>query len=128
MSDALDKFGELVVTQLRDRALEFFDMLAAGKWKAPRLLTLQDELAGLSDEQRRIVRRCVVDAVDVGMHDFLFALVTAHDFDEGIEVLVDGENVVELSDQLNGEQFGENGWIARFGKYSQSGELVRPDE
>ena len=61
------------------------------------------------------MRRCVIEAIDHGMHDFLFALVDAHDFNKGIEVLVDGQNIVELSDGLHGEPF-VNGWIAKFGK------------
>ena len=43
------------------------------------------------------------------MHDLLVGFVEAHDMEEGIEVFVDGENVVELSDGLHGEQFTENG-------------------
>jgi len=114
---AVDKFGKLVVTQLRDRAIDFFDMAAKGKWKSPGIQSLQTQLAKLSPNEIALIRRCVVEAVDHGMHDMLFALVEAHD--DGIEVIVDGENVVELSDGLHGEQFSDNGWIAKFGKHPE---------
>ena len=76
---AVNKFGELIITRLRDNAIEQYDGLAQNRWKAPALQQLQAELASLTDEQRSIVRRCVISAVDTGMHDFLFGLVEAHD-------------------------------------------------
>lgn len=125
---ALDKFGKLVITCLRDNGIEHYDGLARNHWKAPDLQQLQADLATLTDEQRKIVRQCVISAVDTAMHDFLFGLVEAHDFEEGIEVIVDRQNVVELSDGLNGEQFSEDGWIAKFGAYSEAGNPIKRDD
>ena len=116
---AVDKFGELVITKLRDCAIEFFDLAARGNWRAPSLQSLQTELVRQSPEQIDLIRRCLVRAVDHGMHDFLFALAEAHDLGKGIEVVIDGQNVVSLSDGLHGEQFGDDGWITKFGKYPE---------
>ena len=69
-----DAFGELLVTQLRDQAIEHFDGLAAGHWKAPALLALQQQLAELDQDTISIIRRCVVQAVDSGIGHFLFRL------------------------------------------------------
>ena len=33
--DPLDTFGQVVVEHVRDRAIEFYDGLAALRWKAP---------------------------------------------------------------------------------------------
>ena len=121
---AVDKFGRLVISRLRDNAIEHYDGLAKNRWKSPALQQLQTDLATLTEEQRAIVRRCVISALDTGMHDFLFGLVEAHEMEEGIEVIVDGENVSELSDGLQGEQFTEDGWIAKFGAYSEAGEPI----
>ncbi len=112
-------FGKLIVTSLRDRAIDFFDMAAEGKWKAPALQSLQSDLSALTTAQRQIVRKCVIAAIDSGMHDFLFALQTNNDAKDRIEVLANGQNVAELSDGLHGEQFGKNGWITKFGKYPE---------
>jgi hypothetical protein len=114
----VDTFGELIVTQLRDTTLDFFDGLAYGRWRAPATRRLQVDLAALSSEQREVVRRCVVACVDRGIHDFLFALHEAQRGDE-VTIIVDGHNVAELSDGLQGELYGEQGWIARFGKYPE---------
>jgi hypothetical protein len=113
----LDKFGQLLVTKLRDSALDFFDGLARSQWKRPSTGKLQADLATLSPEQREIVRRCVVACVDRGLGGFLFALSEAHDFGRQIAVMVDGKNIAELSDGLQGEPYGQDGWVARFGKH-----------
>ena len=63
-----------------------------------------------------------MEALSVGLHDFLFALQEAHDLERGIEVLVDGKNVAELSDGLQGEPCGGEGWIAKFARYPSSEE------
>ena len=119
----LDKFGEFVVVNLRDLAIEQHDIMATGGWRTPSLQPLQNALASLSEDHRLIVRRCVVKVLDNATHNILHALQVAHDLDEGIEVLVDGENVAELSGMLQGEPLGENGWVARFGKYPPQAEV-----
>jgi len=49
---ALDKFGKLLMERFRDSAINHYDDLARGHWKAPSLQKLQSDLAGLSDEQQ----------------------------------------------------------------------------
>lgn len=53
------------------------------------------------------------------MHDFLFGLVDAHDFERGLTMTSFGDDVVELSDGVHGEIFGRDGWIALFGDYKE---------
>ena len=118
----VDKFGQLLVTSLRDGALGFFDGLARGHLKSPSTRRLQADLARLSLEQREIVRRCVVACVDRGVHDFLFALGEAHEFGRGISVVVGGKDIAELSDGLQGEPYGDRGWVAKFGKHPEGQE------
>jgi hypothetical protein len=118
----VDEFGQLLVASLRDAALDFFDGLVREHWKSPSTQRLQADLAGLSPGQREIVRRCVVACVDRSIHDFLFALSEAHDTHNGIRVVVHGKDIAELSDGLHGEPYGENGWVAKFGKHPEAGE------
>jgi len=117
MAKALDKFGEFVVANLRDAAIDHADSLLVGHWKAPGLQALQAELRRLTDEQRALVRRCVIDAVDSSLHDFLFALQEEHDTEAGIAVFVDSGPVAAESDGLHAEPFGDEGWFARFSKH-----------
>jgi len=111
----VDKFGKLLVKSLRDGAIDFYDGLARGHWKSHE--ELQESLAGLSSEQRELVRRCVVSCLDQGIHGFLMALGESQFKNEGISVVVDGKDVAVLSDGLEGEPYGTRGWIAKFGKH-----------
>lgn len=122
MSDdqaSLDKFGRLVMQDLRDRAIDDVDLLAAAHWKAPAVRALQADLAALSKRQRGVVRRCVVRCIDSAIHDFLFKLQELADFENDVQVFADGKNVVTLSDGIHGELFGEEGWQARFSRHGQ---------
>jgi hypothetical protein len=118
----LDKFGEFVVTKFRDPAIDHADGLLAARWKAPGLQALQADLRRLTVEQRALVRRCVITALDGGLHDFLFALQEEHDAGAAIVLTVDGLPVAAESDGLHGEPYGDDGWFARFSKHG-----VHPD-
>jgi hypothetical protein len=116
--EALQKFGRFMIANLRDRAIEQHDMLLKGALRGEAIQDLQDKLVALPDEQKALVRKVVVDALDTALHDLLFALQDAHDRELGIEVIVDGENVAEASGMLNGEHLGDEGWIRKYSKYA----------
>jgi hypothetical protein len=113
----LERFGQFVTAQLRDPAIDHADGLIAGRWKSPATQELQAALARLPAGHRELVRRAVVAAVDSGIHDFLLALAEAHDREQGIAVVVDGQDVAAASDGLHGEPYGGAGWFARFSKF-----------
>jgi len=115
----VDEFGRLVVNSLRDEAIDFFDGLAVGRWRSPQTSSLQSEMASFTDAQRDIVRRCVIKSLDVGIHIFLFNLSELHDRFHKIDVTVEEQSVIDASDGLHGESFGDDGWIRRFGKHSE---------
>jgi hypothetical protein len=117
--DPLDTFGRFMMQNLRDPAIAYYDNLAEKRWKAPAIQNLQAELSLLSDEQRQIVRRCVISAIDVAIHDFLFALQEQADFDHEISIVIDEQEIETLSDGLQGEPFGADGWIATYSKYGE---------
>ena len=43
--------------------------------------------------------------------------VIVNDFDNDIQIIVDSENVVELSDGIHGEAYSEKSWYAKYSKY-----------
>ena len=114
---AADKFGAFLVANLRDTAIDRVDGLLAAHWKSARLQSLQADLGCLTPEQQAVVRRCVAEAIDGGIHDFLFALGVEHDRGGSIAVIVDGQDVAAQSDGLQGEPCGKDGWYARFSKH-----------
>jgi hypothetical protein len=115
--DRVEKFGEFVVRKLRDPAIDNADGLLTSRWKSPASQDLQARLAELTDAQRDLVRRVVINAIDGGIHDFLFALDEIKDAEQDITVMVDGKDVAALSDGLHGEPYSDEGWFARFSQY-----------
>ncbi|MGO9919922.1 MAG: DUF6547 family protein [Isosphaeraceae bacterium] len=115
----LDRFGQFVMANLRDKAIEFFDLLAQGHWKAKSLRQLQSDVKQLSDSQRSILRRCIIATTDNAIHDFLFALQELADFEDDIQVIVRGKNIAKISDGLQGEMFTADGWMAKFSAFGE---------
>ena len=118
-SKALDKLGNFLMTRFRDRGIDHFDGLAGQHWQAHGLTSLQNDLATLTNEQRLIVRRAAIDTLDNAIHDLLFAIQENADFENDIQIAVDGVNVVNESDGLHGELFGTDGWKHRFSKHGE---------
>ncbi|WP_127531005.1 hypothetical protein [Paenibacillus kobensis] len=118
----LDKFGEFMMKNLRDRAIDHYDMLSDGMCKSPSLQQIQAELNQFNEEQKNLIRTIVFRCVGNGIHDLLFGLQEAYDNDEKIAVIVDGVNVAEVSDGLQGELFTEDGWYHRFSKFGMDPE------
>ncbi len=117
MDERLDRFGQFLVRNQRDRMLYHLDMLLRGHWNAPSLKSLQKRLAALSAKNQATVRETVNEVITSGMHDLLFALQEESDANGSVRVFVDGQNVARLSDGLHGEIFGKDGWIVRFSEY-----------
>ncbi len=116
----LDKFGEFLVLNLRDKAIAHNEKLLRGEWKGPAIQSLQRRLTESSDEQKELVAEVVADLIDRAMHNLLFAIQDSHDRELGVEILVGSENAAERSGMLHGEHLGEGGWIDRFSKYPPS--------
>ena len=116
-NNTLNKFGEFLIENMRDKGINLAEGLLINHWKAPELLNLQIELQSFSDNQKEIVRQVVIKSIDNAIHDFLFAISEQADFDNEIQIVVDNQNIVELSDGLHGEAYGEDGWYEKFSKY-----------
>ncbi len=110
----LDEFGKFVVENLRDKGIGFAECLVRNHWKAPSLLEVQNKIASLNDDQKVAFITAVTLVVDNAMHDFLFALQEK----DNIQILVNGEDVVQLSDGLHGEAYSDEGWFAKYSKYN----------
>ena len=55
----LDKFGQLVMRHLRDRAIGHHLKLQAGEWSYPAIKELQAEVVSLQEDEQRVVLKCV---------------------------------------------------------------------
>jgi len=113
----VDKFGKFIVENLRDKGIDFAEGLLRKQWKSPSLNDMQNEIATLNDTQKTAFIKAVVQTIDGAMHDFLFALQETND----IQILVDGQNIVELSDGINGEAYSDEGWFSKYSRHKTNG-------
>ena len=113
----VDKFGKFIVENLRDKGIDFAEGLLKSHWKAPSLLEMQNEIATLNDNQKIAFIKAVTQTIDGAIHDFLFALQEQADFDNDIQIIVDGQNIVELSDGIHGEAYSDEGWFAKYSNH-----------
>ncbi len=118
-TEPLDTWGRFLMKHLRDPAHDHLEGLLIGHWKAPSLKQLQRDLRKLTAAERSIVKRALASAIDSAIHDFLFAIQESHDDGGKVVVKVDGKDVAELSDGLQGELFTDKGWFARFSKHGK---------
>ena len=114
---SLDKFGEFIVVNLRDKAIENAEMLLDNRSKAPQTKILQDELSTFNAAQKAIVANVVKTSIDAAIHDFLFAIEEQADFENDIQIIVNEDNIVEMSDGLQGELFTQDGWLEKYSKF-----------
>ena len=113
----LDKFGEFFVRNFRYKALDNLQSILEHRWKAPRLQELQDRVARMSLEDKRILHDVVDDILTTAMHDLLFAFHEFHDSGKGPDITFDGKAVASMSDGLQGEIFSDDGWIKKYSKH-----------
>lgn len=113
----IDKFGKFLVENPRDKGISHAEFLLNGRWKAPALQNIQYELGYLSIAQKEAVKKAVISTIDSAIHDFLFALQEQADFDNEIQIIVNDDNIVELSDGIHGEAYSDDGWYAKYSKY-----------
>ena len=114
--DSLQTFGNFIIKQLFDRGLHRYGQLARHELQTvePDLQSWLDER---SPEDQKMMKKVVLKVLLSATHDFLFALEEEADFERKVSVLVDQNNVADLSDGLQGELFLEEGWINRYSEF-----------
>jgi len=117
----LDKFGELLMKRVRDKAIADWERIVGGQMKGVTAERVRQQLASFNDEEKATVLKLVPQIVDSTIHHLLFTI----EQENSIEVRVSDanlppQNVREASDGLSGEPYGNNGWIARFSSRRQA--------
>ncbi|MGO9315155.1 MAG: epimerase [Syntrophobacteraceae bacterium] len=113
----LDKFGEILIHKVRDKVINDWEMILAGKMKGSSAAKIRDLISGYSIEQVPILEKLIPQVVDTTLLHLLWTL----DQLDILKVLLsdtDGTtcDIKELSDGLPGELYGDRGWIKRFSK------------
>ena len=115
MKDVLDRFGQLLVSEVRDVAVAVALKSLRGQMKDQASKQLEAELANVPESTRKLFETFATDLVDSTLHDLLSFFEGAEDF--LIAFKDDEDNLVDLnevSDGLAGELFTDEGWISRF--------------
>jgi len=121
---ALDHFGQLLMVEVRDRAIQQWEQTLSGEIKSE-----QDQrlFASLTEAQRAAIRTFTPAIVDTTLH-FLLSLL---DWREEIKVSVEldadiAPSISDASDGLPHELHTQKGWVARFSKKRPSFPLDPP--
>jgi len=120
--DWSDRLGQLLVTRVRDRALQDMRKMLDGSAKAPDLVVKLANLRSLHGEEGVAGARLVLEeAVDHVLHHMM---VLFDDEPNALKLAVeaDGEwiDAAAGSDGLAGELYSEDGWIHRFSQFPSS--------
>src|ERR1700731_3613448 len=116
----LDFFGSFLMQHLRDQAGRFYELMLQGKGEeySPELSAF---LISLPSEQQEWIKQCVLLSMDNSLHNFLFQIGQFFDQDlpneDAIQMLVNGQDIVPLSDDISAELFGQNGWIRKYSQF-----------
>jgi hypothetical protein len=115
VKDILDRFGQLLVSEVRDVAVAVALKSLRGQMQDQASKQLEAELAKVPESTLNLLEAFATDLVDSTLHDLLSFFEGTEDFliafQENENDLVD---LNEISDGLAGELVTEEGWISRF--------------
>lgn len=109
---ALDKFGKVLMTRVRDEAIIDWDMIISGQMKDRGAQKIATQYASLSPDTKTLISRIIPQIVDTTLHHLLWTL----EQDDSIDVAIHGgsgqkTNVKDESDGLSGDLYD---WLRRF--------------
>lgn len=112
MNNNLDEFGEIFISEVRDRTIRIFDKTINGFMKSASSQALYHEVQKLDDSQRELIKKIISRVTDLCLHNMLCMF---EDYDN-MNLLMYGDNIKEVSDGLAGELYTEDGWIEKYSK------------
>lgn len=115
MDKNLNLFGELLMKEVRDTSIQEMDKIIDGKMKGEIAEKIQSELTQL-EGNKEMLKKIIPSIIDRTLDSLLFCI----EENPEIELLYNGENLVDLSDGLSGELYSDDGWIK---KYSREREM-----
>lgn len=113
---ALDKFGRLLMTRVRDEAVSDWKMMIDGRMKGESAERVRELLHNLSEVDKELLFQIIPGVVDTVLHHFLWTTEQESDLQVGIKMEDRIEDLRDISDGLPGELYTDEGWIARYSK------------
>jgi len=117
--DKLDFLGEKIMKLCRDPSIRVIQRMLSGEMKGRTAEAVRQELGSLDSAVLERLLRIVPAMVDHVLHNFLWMLEQTPEID--IIVSFDGDEMraSDQSDGLDGEPYGEEGWIARYSQFGR---------
>ena len=110
MDNCLNEFGEVLIKEVRDRTIRLFDKKLQGVMKDKDSQLLFEQVNKLSEEQKLLINKIIPQIVDLSLHNMLCMFEGNNEF----QIVIDRENIAEISDGLSGELYTSDGWIEKF--------------
>ena len=110
MDNCLNKFGDVLIREVRDRTIRLFDKKLEGAMKDKDSQSLFQQVNKLDEEQKLLINEIIPQIVDLSLHNMLCMF---EEYDE-FQIVIDGENIADISDGLSGELYTSDGWIEKF--------------
>lgn len=120
----LDRFGEILIRQVRDKVISDWDRVLSGDQKGETANEVRTILALSGGDAASVVSKVIPKLVDSALHQLLQTV----EEERAIRVSIGDDkstavSLREASDGLAGELYGRRGWIARFSQ-QRHGETV----
>ena len=112
MNDNLEFFGEIFISEVRDRTIRIFDKRIEGLMNDKASQDLHKEIQSLNSSQQEIVNTIVYQVTDLCIHNIL-SMFEEH---EELKLLFGNDNLIDMSDGLAGELYTDDGWIKKYSK------------
>jgi hypothetical protein len=112
---ALDKFGELLVKRVRDKAIDEWEKIISGQMLGETAERARQRLARVDASHRSVLLSLVPLVVDTTLHHLLWTMEQEQDLDVQIKD-DDGTSwsLRDISDGLTGELPSDEGWVFRY--------------
>ena len=117
MSKPLDAFGKAFVESVRDNGLELLEHTLSGHMKDEESQALHAELSQLSPQAQAVASRLAASVLDTALFDMLEFFESEEEW-KLASPMQKIKDLAAISDGLSGELYGENGWIAKYSRYT----------
>lgn len=108
--EILNYFGEKLMKEVRDETISSVDMMIEGKMNGITAKQMKEKISCLNDVQLEVVMWLIPKIVDLGLYNLLSMIEQNND----VKILINGIDIKESSDGLEGELYTEDGWIQKF--------------
>ncbi|QDH80429.1 hypothetical protein FKX85_15820 [Echinicola soli] len=115
MNNMLEKFGEILIREVRDSVSEDYNLIKTGQIKSKIGRELYESMSSFDEKDLDTLDRFSEEIIDRVIHKFLFLFEESDEFTIAMKnAVTPSDDLVEESDGLSGELFGKAGWITKF--------------